>query len=108
MTNLLRIFAVCLVLVSSGHGSKAKSPLPSQGIIPDEVTAVKIAEATKTFKKVSAHRRSSREIFHSTIICAPWKARVCSATSSVNIRVHCSSKEKVISWERCKKALKLG
>ena len=45
MTNLLMVFAVCLVLVSSGHGSKAKSPLPSQGIIPDEVTAVKVAEA---------------------------------------------------------------
>jgi hypothetical protein len=45
MTNLLKMFAVSLMLMSVCHGSTDKSPLPAQGIIPDEVTAVKVAEA---------------------------------------------------------------
>jgi hypothetical protein len=45
MINLLRMIAVSLVLMSASHGATDKSPLPPQGIIPDEVTAVKVAEA---------------------------------------------------------------
>ncbi len=46
MTNLLRVFAVSLLLMLASHemSGTPKSPLPPQGIIPDEVTAVKIAE----------------------------------------------------------------
>jgi hypothetical protein len=45
MTNLLRVFAVSLLLMSAQQGNAArKSSLPPQGIIPDEVTAVKVAE----------------------------------------------------------------
>ena len=45
MINLVRMFAVSLVLISASHGGTGKSPLPEKGIIPDEVTAVKVAEA---------------------------------------------------------------
>jgi hypothetical protein len=47
MTNFLRVFAVSLLLMSANHemSGMGKSPLPPQGIIPDEVTAVKVAEA---------------------------------------------------------------
>ncbi|SRR6266436_4190684 len=45
MTNLLRTFALSLVFASLSQGSTTKSSLPSQGVIPDEVTAVKVAEA---------------------------------------------------------------
>jgi NTF2 fold immunity protein len=46
MTNLLKVFAVSLMLVSASRavGGADKLPLPPQGIIPDEVTAVKVAE----------------------------------------------------------------
>jgi hypothetical protein len=45
MTNLLRVFAVVL-LISGSHAliGQVKSHLPPQGIIPDESTAVKVAE----------------------------------------------------------------
>jgi hypothetical protein len=45
MTNLLRMITVSLMLVSASHGATDKSPLPPQGIIPNEATAVKVAEA---------------------------------------------------------------
>jgi hypothetical protein len=45
VTSLLRVFAVFL-LISGGRAilGQAKPHLPPQGIIPDEITAVKIAE----------------------------------------------------------------
>ena len=46
MTSVLRIFAVSLMLMSVNHqvSGASKSPLPSQGIIPNEAIAVGIAE----------------------------------------------------------------
>src|SRR5216684_4442023 len=46
MTNLLRVFAVSLLLMSARHEMiiAQKLPMPPQGIVPDEATAVKIAE----------------------------------------------------------------
>lgn len=45
MTNLLKVFVAFLLISSNGALlGKAKSHLPPQGIIPDEITAVKVAE----------------------------------------------------------------
>ena len=44
MIKLLRIFTVFLVFVSFSYGYADKPPLPSSGVIPDEITAVKVAE----------------------------------------------------------------
>ena len=45
MTAMFRTVAICILFVSLAHGRPEKIPLPSQGIIPDEATAVKVAEA---------------------------------------------------------------
>jgi hypothetical protein len=46
MTNFLKGFAVSLMLMAACHemSGTGKSPLPPQGVIPDEATAVKVAE----------------------------------------------------------------
>lgn len=45
MTNLIKVFvAFLLISGSSALLSKTKPHLPPEGIIPDEVTAVKVAE----------------------------------------------------------------
>src|SRR5947209_1132683 len=46
--QLVRAFTVFLMLLSTSQGGTGKSLLPAQGIIPDEVTAVKVAEAVFT------------------------------------------------------------
>jgi NTF2 fold immunity protein len=48
MTKAFSAFLVFLLLVLCSYGRADKSPLPAQGIIPDEVTAVKVAEAVFT------------------------------------------------------------
>ncbi|MBZ5538162.1 MAG: YbbC/YhhH family protein [Acidobacteriia bacterium] len=47
MINLLRVCTVMLLLITASNGMRTgdRRTLPSQGIVPDEVTAVKIAEA---------------------------------------------------------------
>ena len=45
MSHVLKTFTLALVFVPLLYGSTTKSTLPSNGIIPDEVTAVKVAEA---------------------------------------------------------------
>jgi hypothetical protein len=48
MANRLKAMTVFLLFITVGigmSGSATRNPLPSQGIVPDEVTAVKIAEA---------------------------------------------------------------
>jgi hypothetical protein len=47
-TRLLTICAVLFALLSFGYGSQNKAEntsLPSRGVVPNEITAVKIAEA---------------------------------------------------------------
>lgn len=45
MSHVLKTFTLALILVPLLHGSMAESKLPSKGIVPDEGTAVKVAEA---------------------------------------------------------------
>ncbi len=45
MTNVFRTLILFFMFVSCSYGTTDKSALPSQGVIPNEDTAVKVAEA---------------------------------------------------------------
>jgi len=45
MTNPLRALIAAILLILVAHAATNKSSLPARGIIPDEPTAVKVAEA---------------------------------------------------------------
>jgi hypothetical protein len=47
MSRFLRLMAISLMLLSGGYqlSGAEKLPMPPQGVVPDENTAVKIAEA---------------------------------------------------------------
>ena len=43
--KIFLVFLLTVTIVLSVKGTPAKKPLPSQGVVPDEATAVRIAEA---------------------------------------------------------------
>jgi|SRR6267143_2158906 len=74
---ILRFFTtwvILLTLLSVGYGSDKKStrtPLPSQGVVPDEATAVKIAEAV--FPPVFGQEEVSKfSPYHATLKEGVW------------------------------------
>lgn len=72
--RLLGVGATLLVLLSFAYGwdkKQTRASLPSQGVVPDEVTAVKIAEAV--FPPIFGDEEVSRyKPYHATLKDGVW------------------------------------
>lgn len=72
MANFLRTLAVSLMFIAVSHGATSKSPLPSQGIIPDEATAVRVAEAV--FPPIFGHEEVNKYLpYHAHLNNGVWE-----------------------------------